>query len=115
LASPFIVSCSFELPGTPNPPLSTDTAGKINDVIILRFEASISQDDQLLCNFQSGLSHFRTAVVLSNNNQDANCIVPAQLLGSFQAAVFIVNEDKDVGLKDDGHVVAGPTFLAIQN
>lgn len=35
LASPFISSCSFKLPGTPNPPLLTDAAGKINQVIIL--------------------------------------------------------------------------------
>lgn len=132
LASPFISSCSFKLPGTPNPPLLTDAAGKINQVIILskyiysfselnlplffkEFKATIGRDDKLQCNFQSGLSQFRTSVVLANNNQDANCIIPEQLLGSFQAAVFVVNKDKDVGLKDDGHVVAGPTFLTIQN
>ncbi|KAJ3202976.1 hypothetical protein HK099_001651 [Clydaea vesicula] len=116
LAAPFISGCDFELPAQPFQSALTvkQSFCQLGQSIDLAFQGWRNQlSQQLHCNFQVGISHFRTPITLDVNNGNANCQVPEQLRGNFEATVFVVCLDQDVGLTDDDHVVAGPTFLPL--
>ncbi|KAI8825227.1 ferritin-like domain-containing protein [Fimicolochytrium jonesii] len=118
IAAPFIKSCPFALPVAPFPALSlANPNGAIGDKVSLLFTATLTQAQlttpgALQCDILFGLAQKRTPVTISKDakgNNLADCVIPPEAAGFEELMVFIVNQDQDVTIENDKHVVAGPT------
>ncbi|KAJ3218519.1 hypothetical protein HK099_005028 [Clydaea vesicula] len=117
LVAPFIAGCDFQLPAQPFQSALTleQEFGRWGNNVALGFSGDIVEGQTLHCNFQVGISHFRTQIQLERrgNGLLAQCLVPNELKGNFEATVFVVDEDRDIGITEDDHVLAGPAFLPL--